>query len=188
MKEISPLEIRRFYSIGEIASFLENSMQWYQAVVNEYDKHLGELLRKPDGTKDEELEKKLSENMNRKNVNEEKKNKKGKKTEPESAGNWFDFRGIKFSAESKSAAETFFEAADLAKKNLERLKEVKTLVEELHKFGFPEGLVYSTYIVEGIPQTIYVEKESTTPPRYRFEISLSTDQPIQIEPHIEADS
>jgi hypothetical protein len=173
MNSILPVEIRSFRSIKELSSFIDIYIGWYEDILKDYNQNLGELLRKPDGTQDEELLKKLSENMQREQE-PKKQGKKDKKSEPSSSGNWFDFRGLMFSANSKSMAEIFFEAIDVIKKNFERLKEVKALIEEIQKIGFSADLVYSIYFINGIPQKIYIEKESSVKPKYRLEINLST--------------
>jgi hypothetical protein len=181
MKTVFPVEVRRFYAIEEINSFLDESMKWYSVVISEYDQRLGELLRKPDGSKDEELLKKLSEHMSREKDSRDKKNKKGKKEENSDGDSWFNFKGIRFSADSKGIVETFFEAADTAKKNLEKLKGARELIDDLLKIGFPEGLAYSVYFVEGVPQMVYVEKTGGVESRYRFEMTLSTENSEQKE-------
>ena len=178
MKRIFPLEIRSFHSINELNSFIDDSISWYEGILKDYNQHLGELLRKADGSQDEELLKKLSENM-KQDQETKKKSKKDKKSEHSPTENWFSFKGLMFSADNKSMAEIFFEAADIAKKNFERLKEVKVLIEELQKIGFASGLVYQIYFVDGIPQKIRIEKESDAESKYRFEINLSTGTEIE---------
>jgi len=167
------VEIRSFHSINELNSFIDTHIGWYERILKDYNQNLGELLRKPDGSQDEELLKKLSENM-KQEQEPKKQDKKGKKAGPSPSENWFSFKGLMFSASDKSMAEIFFEAIDVIKKNFERLKEVKTLIEELQKIGFASDLVYSIYFVSGVPQKVYIEKESSAKPKYRLEINLST--------------
>jgi len=61
MSKVFPVEIRNFSSIKELDLFLDSLISWYEAVLKEYNQNLGDLLRKPDGSQDEELLKKLSE-------------------------------------------------------------------------------------------------------------------------------
>jgi len=173
MNKVFPVEIRSFHSIKELDSFVNTYIAWYEGILRDYNQYLGELLRKPDGSQDEELLKKLSENMKQEQETK-KQSKKDKKSEPSSSESWFSFKGLMFSANNKSMAEIYFEAIDVVKKNYERLKEVKALIEELQKIGFDTGLVYSIYFVGGVPQKIYIEKESGVRPMYRIEVNLST--------------
>ena len=179
MSKVFPVEIRNFSSIKELDLFLDSLISWYEAVLKEYNQNLGDLLRKPDGSQDEELLKKLSENM-KQEQDTKKKGKKDKKSESPTS-DWFSFKGLMFSANSKSMAEIFFEAVDVAKKNSERLKEVKSLIEELQKIGFASDLVYSIYFVNGVPQKIYIEKQSGADPKYKLEINLSTGDKVSVE-------
>jgi len=173
MNKVFPVEIRSFHSVKELDSFVDTYIAWYEAILKDYNQYLGELLRKPDGSQDEELLKKLSENMKQEQETK-KQSKKDKKSEASPSESWFNFKGLMFSANSKSMAEIYFEALDVIKKNYERLKEVKALIEELQKIGFDTGLVYSIYFVNGVPQKIYIEKESGARSIYKIEVNLST--------------
>jgi len=187
MNRVFPVEIQSFHSIKELDSFVDIYIAWYEGILRDYNQYLGELLRKPDGSKDEELLKKLSENMKQEQETK-KQSKKDKKSESSSSENWFSFKGLMFSANSKTIAEIYFEAIDVVKKNYDRLKEVKALIEELQKLGFDTGLIYSIYFVGGVPQKIYIEKESGVRPVYRVEVNLSTAPPMMEVPADKADA
>jgi len=54
------------------------------------------------------------------------------------------------------------------------MKEVRTLIEELQKTGFGHGLSFSVYLVDGIPEKIFVQKAKGNTRRYKLELFLST--------------
>ena len=177
MSKVFPLEIKDFYSLKELSTFIDEQIRWYEFLLKEYNQRLGSLLREQ-GTEqnEEELLKKLRE----KGFNpQEKKRKKGKsrKAEEITSRNWFTFRNLMLSAVKESMAEIYFEAVEKINNNIEQLKEVKALTEELMKAGLGSDLIYSAYIVDGIPKKIVIQQrrnKELEEGRYRFEISLST--------------
>jgi len=178
MTKVFPLEIKDFYSLKELNSFIDKEISWYEFVLKEYNQHLGSLLREQgEGQNEEELLKKLREKGFTSQEKKRKKKGKGKKTEEAESRNWFTFRSIMFSASKESRAEIYFEAVEKIKSNLERLKEVKALIEELMKAGLGSDLIYSSYLVDGIPQKIVIQQRrdgESEGIKYRFEIDLST--------------
>lgn len=172
MDKVFPLEIRSFHSLSGLNTFIERSIHWYEGIVKECNGRLGELLRDQKGTPDEKLLKELSE----KGFTPQKKeqDKKDKKSGISSSGDWLSFKGLMFSVNKQSRAEILFEAVDRINKNLERLKEIKKLVEELQKTGLSSNLVYTIYFVEGVPEKIFMEPSENLEPKYKFEVNLST--------------
>jgi len=177
MSKVFPLEIKDFYSLKELSTFIDEQIRWYEFLLKEYSQRLGSLLREQgNGQNEEELLKKLRE----KGFNpQEKKRKKGKsrKAEGITSRNWFTFRNLMLSAVKESMAEIYFEAVEKINNNIEQLKEVKALTEELMKAGLGSDLIYSAYIVDGIPKKIVIQQrrnKELEEGRYRFEISLST--------------
>lgn len=168
MNRIFPVEIRNFPSLSELSTYIEKGISWYGTFLKGYNENLGELLREQGGNA-EELEKRLREKGLAR-----QSGKKNKKKGASSSEEWFSYKGLMFSAEKQNKAEIFFEAVDKIKTNLERLKETKTLIEELRKIGLGSDLVYSVYFVDGVPEKIFVEPAGKAAPKYKLEMFLST--------------
>ena len=97
MNSILPLEIRKFFSLIELSSYLDRNIAWYELFLDDYSRILGTLLREAGVQNEEELKKKLvekgfSQQAAKKKEDKEskqgkdKKNKKGKKEEATAKG------------------------------------------------------------------------------------------------------
>jgi hypothetical protein len=179
MNRILPVEIRFFYSLSELNSFIDRGISWYSGFLEEYNQRLGDILRDQKGANSEELLKKLQEKGLTPPKQQQKKKGKGKGKGDKETGDtasegWFSFKGLLFSAEKQGKAEIFFEAVERIKKALERLKETKAIVEELQKSSFDSDMTFSAYLVEGLPEKIFVEPAVGISPKYKFEMIFST--------------
>jgi len=151
-----------------LSTFIDKGVSWYEGFLKEYNEHLGSLLREQ-GSNNEELEKILREKgLARKGK------KKGKKSGASASEDWYSFKGLMLSAERQNKAEIYFEAVDKLKNSLERLKETKTLIDELRNIGLGQDLIYSVYFVEGVPEKIFIEPAENGMPKYKLEMFLST--------------
>jgi len=166
---VSPLEIRDFLSLNELNEFLEKEIAWYENIFKEYGERLGSLLREQ-GLSSEEIEKILQEG----GLTRRATGGKGKKGKNPTSEGWFNYKGLLFSADKQGKAEILFESMENAEKILNRMKEVRTLIEELQKTGFGHGLSFSVYLVDGIPEKIFVQKAKGNTRRYKLELFLST--------------
>jgi len=166
---VLPLEIRDFLSLNELNEFLEKEIVWYESIFKEYSERLGSLLREQ-GLSSEEIEKVLQE----KGLTRQAAGGKGKKGKGASSEGWFSFKGLLFSADKQGKAEILFESIENAEKIIKRMKEVRTLIEELQKTGFGPGLSFSVYLVNGVPEKVFVQKAGDAARKYKLELFLST--------------
>jgi len=170
LNKVFPVEIRSFRSLGDIVSFVDKGIVWYEGYLKDYNESLGVLLREQGGNP-EELEKQLRE----KGLAKQTSTKKGgKKKGTATSDEWYNYKGLLFSAEKQCKAEIFFEAVDKFKNRLERLKETKNLLGELQKSGLGSDITYSVYLVEGAPEKIIIEPAGKMPPKIKVEMFLST--------------
>ena len=169
MNGVLPIEIRDFLSLNELSEFLEKEIVWYETLFKEYSEKLGSLLREQ-GLSSEEIEKALRE----KGLTRQAAGSKGKKGKNSSSEGWFSFKGLLFSADKQGKAEILFESIENAEKIIEKMKEIRGLIEELQKTGFGPGLAYSVYLVDGVPEKIFVQKAGDAARKYKLELFLST--------------
>jgi len=165
-----PVEIRNFRTLSDIGAYVDKGILWYEGFLKDYNESLGALLREQGGNS-EELEKQLREKGLAKQSNVKKG---GKKKGAQTSDEWFNYKGLMFSAEKQCKAEIFFEAVDKFKNSLERLKETKNLLEELQKTGLGTDMAYSVYLIEGVPEKIIIEPAGKIPPKFKLEMFLST--------------
>jgi len=170
MNKVFPVEIRNVRSLGDIGAYIDKGITWYEGFLKDYNESLGALLREQGGNP-EELEKQLREKGLAKQSNVKKG---GKKKGAQTSDEWFNYKGLMFSAEKQCKAEIFFEAVDKFKNSLERLKETKNLLEELQKTGLGTDMAYSVYLIEGVPEKIIIEPAGKIPPKFKLEMFLST--------------
>jgi len=169
MINVLPFEIRDFFSLNDLHEFIDKELSWYENVLREYSEKLGSLLRNQ-GFSPEETEKILRE----KGLTRQSTGKKGKKGKEHSLQNWFSYKGLLFSADKQGQAEILFESIENAEKIIKKMKETQALIEDLQKIGFGPGLAFSVYLVDGVPEKIFVQKAGEAPPKYKLELFLST--------------
>jgi len=172
---VLPVEIRDFSSLNELSEFLDKEIAWYENLLKDYSEKLGSLLREQ-GFSSEEIEKILQQRGFKRQAagNKGKKGKKGKKEKGPPSEGWFSFRGLLFSADKQGKAEIFFESVDKIEETINKMKETRTLIEELQKTGLGPGLAYSVYLLNGVPEKIFVQKAENAARKYKLELFLST--------------
>jgi len=166
---VLPIEIRDFLSLNELIEFLEKEIAWYENLFKDYSERLGALLREQ-GLSSEEIEKILRE----KGLTRQASKGKGKKGKNLSSEGWFSFKGLLFSADKQGKVEILFESIENTEKIMEKMKEVRTLIGDLQKTGFGPGLAFSVYLVNGVPEKIFVQKAGDAARKYKLELFLST--------------
>jgi hypothetical protein len=170
LNKVFPVEIRNFRSLGDIGTYVDKEITWYEGFLKDYNENLGALLREQGGNP-EELEKQLRE----KGLAKQASSKKGgKKKGASGSDEWFNYKGLMVSAEKQCKAEIFFEAVDKFKTSLERLKETKNMLEELQKIGLGSDIAYSVYFAEGVPEKIIIEPSGKVPSKFKLNMFLST--------------
>lgn len=180
---VLPLEIREFPSLNELSEYIEKEITWYETLFKEYSEKLGSLLRKH-GYSSEEIERILRE----KGLTRQAAGGKGKKGKPPSSEGWFSYKGLLFSADKQGQAEILFESIENAEKIISKMKEARSLIEELQKIGFGPGLAFSVYFVNGVPEKIYVRKAEGATRKYRLELFLSTSMEAAPAPQEEVEA
>lgn len=152
------IEIRDFFSLREIVEDLEERIAQYSLVKEEYSRELGSYLRKTEEKYgDEDWFKRLSlhklNGSGKEGKKEDKRREKRKKGRTASSS-WVPYKGLSLSSTDQGEMELLFEATEELGKKIDKLIEVKKVVEELMKVGVGENLKYRIYIRGGVPQKI----------------------------------
>ena len=150
-------EIRSFYSIKEINEFLEEDIEQYKLMAEEYSQWLGSFLRDSEAVQEnKEWAKKMAALQKAKPKGKAKTTKKKgklKKTKSSTDG-WIQFREIVLSASEHSEAEILFEAIEEINGKIGRLEKVRDSIIELEKSRLGKGIIYIIYICNGVPEKI----------------------------------
>jgi len=146
-------EIRSFYSLKELSESLEEDIDSYKAVIEEYSQQLGSLLRDMEATHgNEEWFKKIS--------SLQKSPKKGKeKKKAGSSSDWVAFKDIMISKDKQGEAQILFEAIEEMNNKVARLVKIKDTVEDLKKLGLGEDVIYLTYVHDEVPERIVLRRK-----------------------------
>jgi hypothetical protein len=168
-------EIRYFYSLKELSENLEEEISFCKTATEEYGQRLGSLLREKETTHgNEDWFKELSglQKAPKENKSKGKGKKKGGK-----AG-WIQFKDIMISKEEYGEAQILFDAMEDLKSKITELEKVKENIEDLKRLRLGENIVYITYLREGIPEKIVLNKKNGEEFGKKFEflatISIST--------------
>ena len=148
-------EIRNFYSLKELIESLEEEVSFYKSVGEEYGERLGDLLREKEETDgDKEWFKEMAgfQQTSADSKSKGKGKKKGKK-----AG-WVQFKDLMLSTEDYGEAQILFNAIEEIKGKVTQLENVMENVEDLKRLGLGEKIIYVTYLHEGVPEKIVLQK------------------------------
>ena len=150
-------EIRSFYSIKEINDVLEESIEQYKSVAEEYSQWLGSFLRDSEAMQEnEEWVKQMT--ALKKTKPKGKPNtagrKKGKPKKTQSSTDWVQFKELMLSASELGEAEILFEAIEDINRKIEQLKRMKASIMELEKSRLGKDITYITFIRDGVPEKI----------------------------------
>jgi uncharacterized sporulation protein YeaH/YhbH (DUF444 family) len=170
-------EIRYFHSLKELSENLEEEISFCKTAAEEYGQRLGSLLReKKTAHGDEDWFKEVSGLQKAPQENKSKDKGKGKKKGGKAG--WIQFKDIMLSKEEYGEAQILFDAVEDLKSRITQLEKVKENVEDLKRLGLGENIVYITYLREGIPKKIVLNKKNGEEFGKKFEflatISLST--------------
>jgi hypothetical protein len=150
-------EIRSFYSIKEINDVLEESIEQYKSVAEEYSQWLGSFLRDSDAMQENmEWAKQMTALRKTKPTGKPKTSgkKKGKPRRTQSSTDWVQFKELLLSASELGEAEILFEAIEDINRKIEQLKRMKESIMELEKSRLGKDITYITFIRDGVPEKI----------------------------------
>jgi len=161
-------EIRSFYSLKALSESLEEEINSYKAVVEEYSQRLGSFLREMEATHgNEEWFKKLSSLQK----SSKKEKGKGKKS---GLSNWIAFKDIMLSKDEQGEAQMLFEAIEEINNKITQLVKTKETIEDLRKLGLGEDILYVAYVHDEVPERIVLRKrgEKETGEKFEFEATF----------------
>lgn len=165
-------EIRSFYSIKEMTEAIEEEMEQYKSVADEYSQWLGSLLRDLEETsEDEEWVKKMAMLQKSKPKGKTKPTQKKEKAKKKQASvDWVQLKELALSASEQSEAEILFEAIEKINTKIERLEKVKESLLQLEKSGLGKDVTYVTYICDGVPEKIVLrhKKEQEFAKKFQY--------------------
>ncbi len=161
-------EIRSFYSIKEIMDYLQEELDDYRSVADEYSQWLGSLLRDSDALK--EYGPKLKDLNQLQKRKPQGKRKETKQAKSRKSPNWIRFKDIELSASEAGQAEILFQAIEEIAGKTDRIERVQKSIEELEKSGFGKDIIYVTYICDGIPKRIFLrhKKDGEFAEKFQF--------------------
>lgn len=177
-------EIRSFYSLGELREALEEEINQYKALAEEYSQWLGLFLRDSEAAYgDREWFKNLSSmqkvmKMKKRPQKTEKKEGKNKKQEA-ALPDWIQYRDVMLCANEQGQAEIVFEAIEEINDKIDKLEKMKNTFSDLEKSGLGKDITYVTFIHDGIPEKLVLrhKKGEELAERFKFitEFSVSAD-------------
>lgn len=146
-------EIRTFNSVKEIREMVEEEINNYKTLLEDYSQWLGTLLRNPETLKNQEWSKKAAEIQK---VLKSGGRKGGAKKEEKTAtsSGWVEFRGLMICADDFGEVEIIFEAVEDLKSKVDKLEKIKSALIELERYGLGKNVIYTTYIRDGVPEKI----------------------------------
>ncbi|MGB9853810.1 MAG: hypothetical protein ACPLRY_03265 [Candidatus Bathyarchaeales archaeon] len=171
-------EIRTFYSIREIREIVEEEINQYKTLLEDYSQWLGTLLRSPESSKNQEWARKASELQK---VLKSGGRKGGKKEEkPTASTEWVEFKDLMLCADDFGEVEILFEAVEELKNKIDKLEKIKNALTELERYGFGKNVVYITYIRDGIPEKVAfrLKKGLETEEKFKFAADFSVIKQI----------
>jgi uncharacterized protein YaaR (DUF327 family) len=165
-------EIRNFYSLKELSESVEDEINSYKAVVEEYSQRLGFFLRELETTHgDEDWFKEISALQ--------KSSKKEKSKSKKKSSSWTTFKDIMLSTDNQGEAEMFFEAIEEINKKIMRLGKFRDTIEDLKKFGLGKDILYVTYVRDEIPEKLVLRKKGEKAgEKFEFIAEFSTVQNV----------
>ena len=166
-------EIRTFYSLKEMRESVEEEINQYKSLLDDYSQWLGTLLRNPESSKNQEWLKKAAELQKVLRTGGRRKGKKEEKKASTST-EWVQFKDIMLCADDFGEAEILFEAVEELKNKIEKLEKIKNSINDLERYGLGKEVLYITYIHDGIPEKIvFRPKKGEAAEKFEFTAELS---------------
>lgn len=176
-------EVRSFFSLRELRETLDEEINQYKVLMEEYSQWLGLFLRDSQAAYgDKQWFKNLSTMQKtlkaKKPPKTEKKQGKNKKQEA-TAAEWIPFRGIILCVSEQGQAEIVFEAIEEINDKIDKLEKIKNTCGELEKSGLGKDITYIAFIRNGFPEKLVLrhKKGEELEERFKFitEFSVSTN-------------
>jgi len=163
-------EIRTFYSLKEIREGIEEEINQYKLLLEDYSQWLGSLLRNPESLKNQEMAKKASELQK---ILKTGGRGKGKKEEKKAglSTEWVQFKDVMLCSGEIGELEILFEAIEELKNKIDKLEKVKNSIVDLERYGLGKELLYVTYIRDGVPEKIVFKQKKGTETAQKFEFT-----------------
>lgn len=161
-------EIRTFYSLKEIRESVEEEINQFSALLEDYSQWLGTLLRNPESSKRQEWMNKatkLQKALKSGRRKEDRKEKSGSSTE------WVQFKDLMLCSDDFGEAEILFEAVEEMKHKIDRLEKVKNSIGDLERYGLGKDVCYITYIKDGVPERIVFKPKEGAKATEKFEFT-----------------
>ena len=164
-------EIRTFYSLKEIRESVEEEINQFKMLLEDYSEWLGTLLRNPQSSKDQDWVKKAAELQkvlkagSRKGGGKKGERKLGDSTE------WVQFKDLMLCADSFGEAEILFEAVEDLRGKVDRLEKVKSSLGDLERYGLGKEVRYIAYIKDGVPERIVFRAKEGSEAAEKFEFT-----------------
>lgn len=156
-------EIRTFYSLKEIQENIDDEINQFNLLLEDYSQWLGTLLRNSEAAKNQEWVKKASELQKLLRAGGRKRGKKfGTSTE------WVQFKDLKLCADDFGEAEMLFEAIEELKNKIDRLEKAKNSIIDLERYGLGKEVLYVTYIHDGVPEKIVFRSRTSSEVTEKF--------------------
>lgn len=161
-------EIRSFYSLKELDESIEEEINSYKAVVDEYSQRLGSILRRLETTHgDQEWIKKMSALQKSFTKGGSKGKGKGKKSGL--SPNWVTFKEILLCTDERGEAEILFEAMEEMNKKITRLTKIRNTIDDLQRAGLGNDVLYIAYVRDEVPEKIVLRKKGEGAAAEKFE-------------------
>jgi len=161
-------EIRTFYSLKEIRQSIEQEINQYKMLLEDYSQWLGTLLRNPESSKKQEWVKKAAQLQKLLKMGGRKGGKKGEKKLGTSS-QWVQFKDLMLCSGDFGEAEMLFEAVEELKDKIDRLEKAKNSVGDLERYGLGKDVLYITYIHDGTPEKIvFKPKKAEVGEKFKF--------------------
>ena len=173
-------EVRSFYSLQDLQETLEEEIDHYKTIVEEYNQWLGLFLRDSESAfGDQEWFKNLAalqKSLKAGKKTAGKNKKPGKKEKQQSSSpDWIPYKEIMLCANEQGQAEIVFEAIEEINDKIDRLGKIGNTISELMKSGLGIGITYVTFIREGVPEKLVLRrrKDKELADRFKFVTEIS---------------
>lgn len=167
------MEIRTFYSLKEFRENLEQDIEQFETLMNDYSQWLGTLLRDPESSNSQR-------SLDLQKAFKAGRSKGGKRSgKIASSIEWIELRDLLLCTDEFGEAEVLFEAVEELHERIDKLRRARDAVGDLERHGLGKEIHYTAYIRDGVPERIVLKTEKTSDPT---KFSFTSDFSIQEQP------